>query len=576
MKTKSTLFFFAFALWVNINTVNAQVNVQDSLALVDLYNSTDGPHWSINTNWLTKSSVSTWFGITMGDSGKVAWINLFGNNLTGNLPSSLGSFARLFSLDLGYNYLSGSIPSSLGNLVELYFLNLGHNLLRGGIPTSLGNLAGLQYFYLYSNQLSGNIPASFGNLINLEEVEFSDNKLGGRIPSSLGNLVFLGDLALDLNQLKGTIPSSLGKLTNLRYLRLNNNQLSGAIPSSLGGLANLQQLSLNNNQLSIIPSTLGNLMSLQTLHLDNNQFTNIPSSLGNLANLRSLYLNNNQLDSIPSSLVNLVSLHTLYLSNNLLSGSIPSFLGNLKNLFSLHLDYNRFTGSIPSSIGNSIKLHYIFLNHNRLSGRVPPFAFRLHLYLNLRHNYFIFDGLEELAQTVFSRPQYDKQHRIPIHQNGNTLSVSAGGTLSNNTYKWYRYREAGDTIVIKGDSVFHPTQSGTYLVRVNNSIATQLTLYSDSIVYIAPEEPAIASAQHTLQANNKANVFMVYPNPVKDVLHVETTGSASFSLVNQSGKILLTTNITGKGIINVSGLPAGLYYLKNNETRKVEKIVIGE
>jgi hypothetical protein len=59
-------------------------------------------------------------------------------------------------------------------------------------------------------------------------------------------------------------------------------------------------------------------------------------------------------------------------------------------------------------------------------------------------------------------------------------------------------------------------------------------------------------------------------------LHVETNGNASFSLINQSGKILLSTDINGKGIINVSGLPVGLYYLKNNATGKVEKVVIGE
>jgi hypothetical protein len=48
MKTKSTLFSLVFALCANTSiTVYAQaVNKQDSLALVDLYNSTDGPHWN--------------------------------------------------------------------------------------------------------------------------------------------------------------------------------------------------------------------------------------------------------------------------------------------------------------------------------------------------------------------------------------------------------------------------------------------------------------------------------------------------------------------------------------------------
>ncbi len=65
MKTKSTLFCLVFALCANINTSHAQVNVQDSLALVDLYNSTNGPNWNNHTNWLTKNPVSTWYGVTI-------------------------------------------------------------------------------------------------------------------------------------------------------------------------------------------------------------------------------------------------------------------------------------------------------------------------------------------------------------------------------------------------------------------------------------------------------------------------------------------------------------------------------
>jgi len=58
------------------------------------------------------------------------------------------------------------------------------------------------------------------------------------------------------------------------------------------------------------------------------------------------------------------------------------------------------------------------------------------------------------------------------------------------------------------------------------------------------------------------------------MLFVETKGNVSFSLLNQSGKILLTTNINGKGSMNVSGMAAGLYYLKNNSTSAVQKVVI--
>lgn len=72
--------------------------------------------------------------------------------------------------------------------------------------------------------------------------------------------------------------------------------------------------------------------------------------------------------------------------------------------------------------------------------------------------------------------------------------------------------------------------------------------------------------------NNKS--FLIYPNPVKDILHIQTNGKAIFTLTNQSGKILLTKTINNKGEINVANLAAGLYYLKNSATGVVQKVII--
>src|SRR6266536_525337 len=590
MKTKSILFCLLFAVCVNIHTAKAQVNVQDSLALVDLYNNTDGPNWRYHDHWLTSSPVSTWFGITVTKE-RVTQISLYENNLEGNIPSSIGNLVYLDTLDLSLNQLSGRIPSSISNLINLYILDLQDNQLTGSIPSSLGNLINLQTLSLSDNQLTGSIPSSLGNLINLQTLSLSDNQLTGGIPSSLGDLTELKNLFLTNNKLTGSIPSSIGNLVNLSLLFLNNNKLSGSIPSSISNLKKLQFLYLNSNQLSGgIPSSITafyiNLSNNQlsgripssifggSINLSNNQLSGHIPSFDDLEGIRGLFLNKNRLSgNIPSSIGNIRYLLNLKLTSNQLSGSIPSSIGNLQSLQSLDLSNNQLSDSIPSSLGNLVKLHYLLLNNNRLSGSIPSSLGNLKhgIRLNLKHNYFTFDGMEFVEQT-FPWAVYFKQKRIPIHQNGNTLSVSAGGTLSNNTYKWYRFRKEGDTIIIKGDSVFHPTQSGKYLVRVKNSIATQLTLYSDTIVYVAPA--VIASAENSLQQYDKTNSFGVYPNPARDILFVQTNSNASFSLLNQSGKILLTKNVNGKGSINISGIAAGLYYLKNNSTEAVQKVII--
>src|SRR4051794_39842129 len=98
MKKIFTSFFVAAICLSTPLSLVAQVNVQDSLTLVDLYNSTDGPHWNGNANWLTKNPVSTWYGIEGVLNSSVTNINLDYNNLNGTLPSSIGNFTNLGTL----------------------------------------------------------------------------------------------------------------------------------------------------------------------------------------------------------------------------------------------------------------------------------------------------------------------------------------------------------------------------------------------------------------------------------------------------------------------------------------------
>ena len=182
--------------------------------------------------------------------------------------------------------------------------------------------------------------------------------------------------------------------------------------------------------------------------------------------------------------------------------------------------------------------------------------------------------MEYVAQIL--NAAYSPQANIPVHQNANTLSVYAGGTLSNNTYKWFKCEGTIPILVakIKGDSVFHPSESGKYRVGVLNSVATQLKLFTKLYDYTAPANSVIAYSENALQQYDKPNLIRVYPNAAKDILHEETNGNATFSLLDQSGKILPTTNVNGHGIINISGIAAGVYYLKNNSTKTVQKVVI--
>ncbi|MBI4646201.1 MAG: hypothetical protein HY738_06280 [Bacteroidia bacterium] len=138
MKKLIPLLIFAFFVIFPANQTKAQVLEQDSLALVALYNSTDGDNWFNNTNWLT-GQVSTWHGITISEN-RVIRITIWGNNLTGTISSELGNLDSLERIYLYNNLLTGSIPSELGNLSNLLVLQLHNNQLTGPIPPELGNL----------------------------------------------------------------------------------------------------------------------------------------------------------------------------------------------------------------------------------------------------------------------------------------------------------------------------------------------------------------------------------------------------------------------------------------------------
>ena len=121
-----------------------------------------------------------------------------------------------------------------GNPRRVNRLELRESQLTGTIPSGLGSLVGLTHLNLRGNRLSGIIPAELGQLSKLEDLLLHDNQLSGTIPAELSDLSYLQCLWLSNNQLNGPIPSELGQLSNLEELTLRGNQLTGSIqPNSV-------------------------------------------------------------------------------------------------------------------------------------------------------------------------------------------------------------------------------------------------------------------------------------------------------------------------------------------------------
>lgn len=97
------------------------------------------------------------------------------NQLTGSVPTQLGSLKKLSVLALQSNQLTGAIPASLGDLGTLTRLYLSFNHLFGSIPTKIADLPLLEILDVQNNTLSGNVPpGNYSSMISLQSLAFGN------------------------------------------------------------------------------------------------------------------------------------------------------------------------------------------------------------------------------------------------------------------------------------------------------------------------------------------------------------------------------------------------------------------
>ena len=536
------LLSFILILFNGMNQYStAQVLEQDSLALVALYDSTDGANWIIKTNWLT-GPVSTWYGVTVtGD--RVTEVEIRWNNLVGTIPPEIGNLTAVTYLSLIQNNLSGPIPNENGNLINLTKLALTSNQLSNSIPPEIGNLSNLKFLGLEVNNLSGSIPVEIGNLTNLTLLTVNQNNLSGAIPVELFNLTNLQTLFLNMNKLSGPIPPQIGNLTKLEYVSFYGNQLEGQLPSEIQNLTQLILFNVSLNQFTgTIPGWIGNLINLHDLSMGRNQFSGaIPPEIGNLTKLTSLYLAHNEL-----------------------SESIPPEVG-LPDLISLNLEHNKLVGPVPASLGNLSKLEQLWLYDNELTDLPDLSADTSLVSLQIHYNKFTFEDIEpNLFVTNFIYSPQDsvgEEQDTTINPGSNLeLSVSVGGTA--NQYQWIKDGEeildadSSSYTIISADSA----DAGSYVCRITNTIAANLTLFTRPFQVTVSGSVGV---KDYAASNPQAFVlYQNYPNPFNPSTIINfvipKTSFVTIKVYDNLGKEIAT-------LVNES-MPLGNYEIKFDVT----------
>lgn len=130
---------------------------------------------------------------SLGNLFNLVWLDLAENQLTGSLPVStsttpgLDQLVKALHFHLNQNHLTGPIPEKLfTSKMALSHILLDSNQLTGNIPASVGLVQNLTILRLDNNALNGSVPSSINNLTYLNVLNLANNMLIGPLPNLTG------------------------------------------------------------------------------------------------------------------------------------------------------------------------------------------------------------------------------------------------------------------------------------------------------------------------------------------------------------------------------------------------------
>lgn len=428
-----TLVFCTLFWTTSFAQCECSVIANDSLALVDIYQTTNGRDWT--NPWQLNQKVTTWSGITI-ENKRVVGLNLNSRNLVGQLPASLSTLSALQNLNISSNNLTGSLEmlTSLSNLKIFSMAATKYKASYGNIPSVFGQMRQLTSLNIAQNGFTNPISDTTGFflLTNLEELYINSNNFAGSMQSQFGNFRNLKKFNSTSCGFSGNLPTSLRNLTKLEEFYFAVNGFNSDLGEIISVMPNLKILSAASNKLGknrILPTSLYNLSNLTYLDLSNNEYElYILPQISNLQRLETLLLNNNKLSqNLPMSIGNLPKLITCNLSNNLLDGEVPIQLYYSPSLRTLNLSYNSFKDALPNGLPLPSVLSYLDLSHNLFqteplettNSTIPiQLVYSFNSFKNLSYLDLSFNNLKDFEKIDF----YDLKNLVTIKLNNNKLN----------------------------------------------------------------------------------------------------------------------------------------------------------
>ncbi len=257
----------------------------DSLALVALYEASDGAHWKDGRVWdLTKpmdDAESKWYGVTLdAETGRVTALKLMNGTITGEwtIPAAIAELDALTDLRFNGCQVAGTLPEALYDLPHLKTFYLMNNKVSGSLSAKIAQWSEMEELFVSQNAgLGGSLPKEIGSLKKLKKLSIAQTDISGSIPAELAGCEGLVDFMANDTKLSGEIPDIWDQLPNLGSLMLYNCDLTGGLPASLGKCAKIKSIQLYQNNLTgNIPESFAQLPSTATtLRVQGNRLSGV-------------------------------------------------------------------------------------------------------------------------------------------------------------------------------------------------------------------------------------------------------------------------------------------------------------
>lgn len=565
----------AIDVQVTVFANNALGRKKDSLALVDFFNSSNGPltvgSWTDKTNWLTSAPIDAWKGVKV-QGCRVTEIRLSQNNIIGSIPASFTDLTELRVLDIWGNQLSGTIDLSTmpnlswvsvakNNLTDIttntsdnYYDALAHlNISDNSMTNKTLNIKGMPALNRLHFELTGistfelhdeNKPGNSAYYSNLKYLILNSNNVSG--PLDVSAMPVLETVTAHYNQISDFITSSIGH-PNLHYVLISNNLFNNK-PLDLTRLPVINNIQAENAQISDLLLGLTNQVS--RISMASNNLTSFNSVIV-APTIVHLDLGNNNLTQFTVGPVNYPNLDHLAMQNNYnLSGSLDlSNMPNLRYFNANSCDYSSInfgnsstpqtaietiylgSNSITSfNVKNMPALSYVYLVSNGLEhfeydnpNSIYPTNFAFNL-VNNKLDFLDIAPYSSYSLNGLSHSYFNQTKVNSIQTGPATIEVNHAGIPSTTGYQWF-IRSGGSATPIPYCNtrvcvLNNPGgASNTYYCEITNSNAAALTLQSHDISLnaspIAPNNGNGLNEASSLNQNIVSSTDSVYPNPIK-------------------------------------------------------------